>query len=491
MNTNAQVLQNYTSASRTHLAGVSGIYRHYLNPGLDSLVVEHCSEHSQTNVVSRTGKVTILEHKFERQIFQNNCAIGVHQRVSNLMPPITTLVGNMFVQAGNLLNGSSAVLSALLLPGKRTLKNSKFIERCLQVFRTIKSRSIRKRKGMSDAYINANGEVSRHLYRLFSKFNLKQDVPTRRLTHYDNILEYAFRKLSMPTDLDQSNVLDIQTLFLDLGPIARLVVYTRKVGYLLKSWSTSFTFQELVIGTIQAAKYLLSSRHIEQAERVVSRFFVAPVSPHSSLLVIPNRPATFVPPLTPIFKRTIVQPASRPQNVVECGLLFLGWIQTVAIGFDHLTTSLLRLDISPDRFDRHITGSPYIVGSCPHTWQSTFEFRELFAQFMSSKTFEPMHYLVRGKRRRERAKHVNVVGLHGNIVNLASKFTRLLAKQFNQPFNNLANQNRTAIFGYPHEMIIHVVGCMSSSFTFHKLIITQKGVGRNSSSPLKGGVPLR
>jgi hypothetical protein len=137
-----------------------------------------------------------------------------------------------------------------------------------------------------------------------------------------------------------------------------------------------------------------------------------------------------------------------------------------------------------------MTGCPNVIRACPQIRQTAFEFRKLFAQLVSGKSFEPVHNLVRGYRGRKTTKQVNVVGLNGKIENFAAKFCCLLVEQFYQSFGNLANQNGTAILGYPDKVPVDVIRCVSSSFAFHKLRITQKGGMRQFPFPPEGGSTL-
>ena len=142
MNTNVQRLLDDTPTARTHLAGIMRIYRHYLNSGIDSLVIEYCAEHPQTNVMRGAGKVTILKHEFERQIFQNNYTISIYQLAGSFVPKILTLVSDMFMQAGDLLDSLVLVLATFLLARNRMLQYPHFSERCLQIFGTVKGCTI-------------------------------------------------------------------------------------------------------------------------------------------------------------------------------------------------------------------------------------------------------------------------------------------------------------------------------------------------------------
>jgi hypothetical protein len=124
--TNAPVFPNGMPASPARLARVAGIDRHDRDPGHDGLVVQQRAERPQANVVSSQGEMTVLEHKFERQIFKNDCAVGIYQFPGRLVPPVPALIGDPFVQAGDFLNGFVPVIAILIFVGDRTLEPPEF-----------------------------------------------------------------------------------------------------------------------------------------------------------------------------------------------------------------------------------------------------------------------------------------------------------------------------------------------------------------------------
>jgi hypothetical protein len=129
MQTNAQILPNAPPATRTDLAGVARIHRHDLDSGLDSLVGEQRTERPQSNVMGGAGELTVLKEELERQIFENDCAIGIYQLPGDLVPPIPPLVGDMLVQASDFPNGFAPILAALLLARYGALQHAQGIVR--------------------------------------------------------------------------------------------------------------------------------------------------------------------------------------------------------------------------------------------------------------------------------------------------------------------------------------------------------------------------
>jgi hypothetical protein len=124
MNPHPQILRNALPASRTELAGIAGIDREDLNSGLDSLVVEQFAEHPQANVMDGAGEAIVLKHESERQIFENNNAVGLHQLMCDFVPPIPALVGDALMQARHPVYRLEPVLTTPLFACQATLQHA-------------------------------------------------------------------------------------------------------------------------------------------------------------------------------------------------------------------------------------------------------------------------------------------------------------------------------------------------------------------------------
>lgn len=117
MNTNRQVLWNNDPAPAARLGGVERIHSDDLNTGALSLVFKHLTEESKPSVVRGQGKMSIAVHKPEGKILDRNQVILSNQPATDFVQIIRSLIGNFFVQTGNLAIGSPLPSAALDLPG--------------------------------------------------------------------------------------------------------------------------------------------------------------------------------------------------------------------------------------------------------------------------------------------------------------------------------------------------------------------------------------
>ena len=401
--------------------------------------------------MSGAGERTAVQHKLERQIFQDERAIGLDHLAGDPVPPVQALVGNVLMQTSDFLHGFTPALTAPFLSGQRPLQHSQPTEGGLQVFRTIESRSIRESQGVSEAYIHANRRVSRFLYGLSRKIDLQEDEPAGRFADHHDVFEPALGKRPVPAHFDQPHVLDVKPVVLEAGAVAGLVVERVEAGRPPKSRPAPVPLQKLAVGAVQAAQHLLASRHVEQAKAIFAGL-VAPISPHARLFRVGDRLAAFVPPPAPIIERPVVEPTGHPPDFGERIPLGFGWIQAIAIGAPHLT-SLLGLNVPFYSFFRNMTHCANVIAATPQARQARAKLRLLLAEDLGSKTFELVSQPLRGCGRVAGNKPVHVIGLDFKGFNFCLQFFGCLVKQVLQIFRTIAKQDGTPIFWIPDQVI--------------------------------------
>lgn len=73
----------------------------------------------------------------------------------------------------------------------------------------------------------------------------------------------------------------------------------------------------------------------------------------------------------------------------------------------------------------------------------------------------------------EKCKRGERVGLNSQVNHFATQFSRFFRNQFFKAFGNIRSKNGTPIFRTKDKVILDVIGCVSSSFNCHKLIIAR------------------
>lgn len=479
MHPNVEVFRNNAPAARTRLAGVAGIDRHHFDPGLSSLVVEQFAERPQANVVSGQRETTTAEHKAERQVLQHNPSVVVHETPSDLMPEVLTLIPDTLMQSSQPTDCLPSVAPSSPLSGNRPLQDSELAQGGSQMPWAVHAGPIRERQGMRDAHVYADWWVGVDRRLNIRHHNLQAYVPAGRLPNNDDVLEVAFWEYPMPPNTHRSDVLDVEPPVLEGGSIAGFEGHAVEERETPETRTATLTLDELPVGTIQAAEDLLPGAHIQKTERVIVRLLVAPISPHPCLLRVSNTTTAFGPAFATVGESVIVERTGGIEDVPQGRLVNLVWVDPVTIGANHLLPPLLGFDISLDRGRRDIPSRTDEVGTRPHIRQTGPEFWELFAQFVSRETLEPVHDLVGRKRGWEGAEEVNVVGLDREVENVPAQVSSLLPDKLPEASGNPTDQYGPSVLRYPDEVIRDAVGGMPCSIGVHKQVIPGKEAGAN------------
>ncbi len=88
---------------------------------------------------------------------------------------------------------------------------------------------------------------------------------------------------------------------------------------------------------------------------------------------------------------------------------------------------------------------------------------ELVSQYVSTRSLEPVNYLIRGVASIRLNKQMNMVGSNRQRINLPIMLIGYFTEHLLQPIRNLVFENRSPPLWAPHEMIFHRVGGVTAS----------------------------
>jgi len=126
MNTNRQSFRDYDLTPTTRLSGVGRVHGDNLNTGTFSLEFKHLPKQSKPCVIRGKGQVFVLVHKAEREVLDSNQVVFSYKPITDLVQIIHSLIGNLFMQAGNLAVGFSLAVTTLDLSRGVTLQTAQF-----------------------------------------------------------------------------------------------------------------------------------------------------------------------------------------------------------------------------------------------------------------------------------------------------------------------------------------------------------------------------
>ena len=126
MNTNRQVFWNNPPTTTAYLGGVGRVHGDHLNTGAFSLVFKHLPEQSKSCIMRGQGQVSVSVHETQGEVFNRDQVVLGHKPGADLMQIIRPLMGDPFMQTGDLVIGFSLAAAAIDLPGGMSLEAPQF-----------------------------------------------------------------------------------------------------------------------------------------------------------------------------------------------------------------------------------------------------------------------------------------------------------------------------------------------------------------------------
>ena len=469
MNTNAQALFDNRSATAASATGVVRGNGKEQATSVFDFVAEHLPERAQCRVMCGEGKVAVASHEREIQVFDCNITVLPRKCSRGLVPEVEPLVGDMFLQLGDLPRRFAPATAELPAAGQATLGNTQLGEAVAQPARILDNAAIRQGQQVMHTYINSDGGAIMYGRRNVGNIQHQADIPLVYAALDDHVLDLCtVRNRTVQLDADAADVLHIQTLPCKLAAIAIAVFDALEAVAAFVARRSALALVELTVRLVHTAQHLLNRSSVQQSHFV--RQAVTFVTDAVPLIAVGNAAPRPLPGPTPFVQRVIVDGLHLvKERRQEIGLL-LGWAEPVLVRADHLA-ALLFVNVPLNRRGGHTACGSYVIRTRPQVWQAAVQVREFFSQHMRRVALDPMHDLIRSHCWREGTKHVYMIGLNREIQNLAANLCGLFANQLVKASSNRAKQHSAPILWYPNEVVVDVVSGVSGSFAFHERII--------------------
>ena len=295
-------------------------------------------------------------HELERQVFKGDQPIGLDKLSRELMPEVTTSVGDTLVQPGNLSSGFTPSVATLLATGHPALGHSQFRQRGAQPSRVLDSRSITQRQQMMQAHVNTNGWAGMHPRGHFRQVEHQADIPFAVTALEDDMLDDRLvRQWAVVLNLDRAHVLHVEQrpiaiVKAQLAAIAVAIFEAVEAVWAFEPWEAGLfsglqATEECAEGLVQPAQQLLHASSVQLTERV--RAGTAPVAEVCPLLVVGHSLTRFAVSGDALLQSSVVEQSSLPQQEVEGFLLGVRGIEAVLVCADHsFCSSMYRLIVS-------------------------------------------------------------------------------------------------------------------------------------------------
>ena len=470
MNSHTQVFWNNPPASAACLCGVSGVHGNDSRTSLFHFVREQLPEHSQTRISSRQGKVRVLYHKVEGEIFNGNKAVIFCELPCGFVPEVKALVLDMFVNPGNLKGGFASSVTALLFSGQSALSNAQTRKFSAQPARVINRCAVGQSQQRLAANIDTDGRAEVQFLLRVGYFALQTNVPFPKRFLQNDVLDLcAFGQEPVILHLYFTDVLHIEhgsaclvgsqftaiavPVFERVEPILAL-----KAGE-ARCLTCFNTAEESPKAFVQPPEQLLYTCGIEQPQCVgVGSALIPKVRP----LVGIRQPLTSgLICLNALFQRRVVKQSALLKNRIKSQLLGTAREQAVFVGSGHL--SVLCGDIPLDGFFRNVAYGANVIRRRPQGFESLCKTGKALAHHKRGVAFKQVCQFCRAIGWSHGHEQVNMVGHNHKRFNVYLHLLGLLVKQSLERSRIQAAQQFNPVFGTPNKVVFEVKNAASTN----------------------------
>ena len=472
MNANTQVFLDYFTTTRAYLTGIPRVYLRYCSASFFRFADQDVDEGIPRSVSDAFSKVAVLQETLSVKIFHSDEVIPFHKVSGNVVGGITALIGDVLMKSLEFQNSFTPTIRAFLSASYLALKSFELPLGLAQIFGRSEELTIRSSYQIANTHVKTH-ERSCWLKKFRDVFHRKAGVISTSLPFDYCCLDDAVNRAMQP-DLDVANMLDIQGFAFDsdaviVGKLHRVKPVTSFESWVSRCFTGFHSTKERPKCFVQSAESALTGTEVGLLVIFVrfSGYLV-----RSGLLAVGNRFFAFFPGGLSSSKGVIIDMSVRLKRSFNCLNLFVVWIQSVFVCFQHWLYAFLGFDVFSDSFGRYVSCCTHIVTACPQRRQSAFKFREFMSKLVTGEPLDTVHNLFRSYIWWKRGEQVDVIRPYNQIDNLATEFLHFFRHKFHQPVTDISAQNSSAKLGTPDEVVVDIVPCMSSSFYHNKLIIT-------------------
>jgi len=416
----------------------------------------------------------ILHHETKRKIFECNQGISISQNSGELVPEISALIGDVFVQFGYLMDGLAATMTTFDSTRETALSNAEFVKGATHPARIFDEFSIRQSEQAFQPNIDPNSRTKMWDHLNVKNLCLQADIPLLDRALQDNVLDFGVvGKRAMQVNAHLTDILDVELAVSELAAVTVGEFQAVESILAFKARETrTFTglqsAKESGKALIKSSKYLLDAGGVELPESFeIIMADVAEVGPLISVEhALPDLPVS----RDSLLQSGVIEIPALPQKEVKSTDLGAIRVKTIFESANHLL-ALLILDVTPHRCIGDMPDATDIETATPESRKSGSQRLMFFPQMPGGISFELVGKSLWGFSRISRNKQMNVIGHDFHCLNRHAESLGFLIKQSPEIYGNAVNQNATSVFGTPHEVIfqrIHPTSMGSISWISHR-----------------------
>ena len=322
VNANRQIFFDDTTATGANLTGVVGINCYYLRTSILNFVRQKFKQLCPSSIRDAFGKVVILDHACDIQIFNCNNAESVGKLARHLVRQIKPLVGDVTVNSGNVARGLPSPVAATLASASYTLRPRQVDTGLAKELWCLNRLAVAQSDQVGiHAQVSANSRACMRYRFRFGEFNLKGGIPfTVTPSDDNNTFDPSFRwDRAVHFDLDQADILNPQPSVLETNAIVKGIAHRAPAVAPLESGIACFlsgfdTAKESAKGFIETTQGLLDRRKVEPSSILIklAQFFEL-----RGLIGIINRNPAMFPSTLSLLQGGVIKLSVNLKNAVQ------------------------------------------------------------------------------------------------------------------------------------------------------------------------------
>ena len=460
MNTDGQTLRHKETAPRANLAGAVGVNLDHHPTSSPSHIGQRPVEEQTPACVQHLLAQVPLSQAVHVQILDDDKPEPPTQVPCQLPVEILSLSSKLKVKLSYLFTHPFPSFTAFPLLAQDTLFFCQLSFSFLIPAGVFDNFPVRKGKQVlntnvySDGGIQGRKQTSEGILR---DINRKGNIPAVRLLRYPCLFDSAFGKGTVPENLDQTDVLDVEAVLLDSKTIVVDEFQGPKAVRFLKAGIARFLPcfkppEEGLKGLIQPSKDLLTSREVQSTKLGgIPQFLKL-----CSLVVVADTFTVLLPGFPSLGQGCVVKPAAKFKELPEGPLLVLARIEPILVRSKHLPT-FLSFDIPLYYFLANLTQGTDVIASAPKRGKSAFEFGKSPSKDVGSVTLDAVGNLSWRQFRRHFHEKVDMIWLNFQGYDRTTEFFYLLVDELFQTRDDVVYKDRSSVLGTPDKMIADMI----------------------------------
>lgn len=431
-----------------------------------SLIGQLANKLKPRTVRNSLRQFAVFYHSLNIQVFDHDQLVFLNQSGRRLVGPVETAVGDSRIYLRNCHSCPSSPVGAFLLAGQITLGLSQSAGEPLGQLRIVNGTAIAEGCEGSNPQVNADfagrwwhGAV------VFVDADADEVFPTGRFA--DGDCRWIGHESTGPSDIQSPQLGYRQAAITGIPLECRASVRGGlPMSALLEPWIPCSLCKEVAERRVEMPQGLLewNARNISQPRCFVVSF---PRSQLGGCAFVARALASHTVGFGAIVQSPVEHIPHAAERSSKNLLLLCRWVESVSVGLDGHSNTLLRFDVLLDFADRGTPRSAHEITVRPQGWKATLERWVFLAKQAARPALDCLYKSMNPELRIAVNQQMNMVGHHFNLLQSAIAFLANFGGNAFESHIDTLNQHVSPVFRAPDDVVIAVENDISAGSDRH------------------------